>query len=109
MVWISHPICPPSVAEPPPRQIFLVLAAVVGVIVYRIAVKAAVAGAGDAFLSSQASIITSITASCISLVVIMILQNVSGGVVEFTKASGFVPPLSVVLANSKISVRCSRT
>ncbi|XP_038065839.1 anoctamin-4-like isoform X2 [Patiria miniata] len=56
-------------------MIFLVLAAVVGVIVYRIAIKTAVAASGDAFISSQASIITSITASCISLVVIMVLQN----------------------------------
>ncbi|XP_022079284.1 anoctamin-4-like isoform X4 [Acanthaster planci] len=56
-------------------MIFLVLAAVVGIIVYRIAIKAAVAASGAAFISSQASLITSITASCISLLVIMVLQN----------------------------------
>ncbi|XP_033629519.1 anoctamin-4-like isoform X7 [Asterias rubens] len=56
-------------------MIFLVLAAVVGVIVYRIGIKAAVAASSAGIISSNASIITSITASCISLVIIMILQN----------------------------------
>ncbi|XP_072017851.1 anoctamin-4-like isoform X2 [Amphiura filiformis] len=55
-------------------MICLVLASVMGIIVYRIAVRAAIAAVSDNFISSQASIITSCTASGISLIIIMSLQ-----------------------------------
>ena len=58
-------------------QISLVLASTLAIIVYRIAIKVTIAAVSDTLISSNASIITSITASGISLVVIMLLQIVS--------------------------------
>ncbi|XP_071943623.1 anoctamin-4-like isoform X4 [Antedon mediterranea] len=55
-------------------MISLVFAAVLGVIVYRIAVRAAIAAVSDDLIASQASLITSLTASCISVTIIIILQ-----------------------------------
>nr|XP_054774669.1 anoctamin-4-like [Lytechinus pictus] len=50
------------------------MAAVMTVIIYRIVVKAAIFSIDQEFISSFSSIITSVTASCISLILIMILQ-----------------------------------
>ncbi|XP_033101600.1 anoctamin-4-like isoform X5 [Anneissia japonica] len=55
-------------------MISLVFAAVLGVIIYRIAVRAALAAVSDSLIASQASLITSLTASCISVTVIVLLQ-----------------------------------
>ncbi|XP_063970934.1 anoctamin-4-like isoform X11 [Lytechinus pictus] len=55
-------------------MILLVMAAVMTVIIYRIVVKAAIFSIDQEFISSFSSIITSVTASCISLILIMILQ-----------------------------------
>ncbi|XP_030844356.1 anoctamin-4-like isoform X4 [Strongylocentrotus purpuratus] len=55
-------------------MILLVMAAVMTVIVYRIVVKTAIFAIDQEFISSYASIITSVTASMISLILIMILQ-----------------------------------
>ncbi|XP_072016896.1 anoctamin-4-like [Amphiura filiformis] len=57
-------------------MIALVIAAVLGIIIYRIAVNVAFSTMSDDFVSSQASLFTSITASLISLLIIMILQQV---------------------------------
>ncbi|KAJ8032027.1 Anoctamin-4 [Holothuria leucospilota] len=57
-------------------MILLVVAAVVAVIIYRIAVKVALARTGSEFVSSMSSIVTSCTASAISVIIIMILQNI---------------------------------
>nr|XP_006823057.1 PREDICTED: anoctamin-4-like [Saccoglossus kowalevskii] len=54
----------------------LVLACVLGVIVYRIAVSSAIAATASGFVSSYSSIITTCTASVINLVLIMILNKI---------------------------------
>ncbi|XP_071829205.1 anoctamin-4-like isoform X4 [Apostichopus japonicus] len=56
-------------------MILLVVAAVVAVIIYRIAIKVALARTDSEFVSSMSSIVTSCTASLISIIIIMILQN----------------------------------
>ncbi|XP_071483515.1 anoctamin-4-like isoform X8 [Diadema antillarum] len=55
-------------------MIMLVMAAVMTVIIYRIAVKSAIFSIDQEFIASYSSIITSVTASLISLILIMILQ-----------------------------------
>ncbi|XP_070544484.1 anoctamin-4-like isoform X5 [Ptychodera flava] len=57
-------------------MILLVLACVLGVVVYRIAVSAAIASTGDDFASTYSSLITTVTASCINLVLILILNRI---------------------------------
>ncbi|XP_077999893.1 anoctamin-4-like isoform X2 [Glandiceps talaboti] len=57
-------------------MIALVLACVFGVIVYRIAVSAAIAATGNDFASSYSSLITTCTASVINLTLILILNRI---------------------------------
>lgn len=58
------------------RQILVVLAAVLGTIIYRISIVSAVYGGSGGFLKKHAKIVTTITAATINLIMIMILTRV---------------------------------
>ena len=58
------------------RQLLLVIAAVFGVIVYRLAVMTLFQRTGDIFWLKSAKIVTSITAATLNLIIIMIMNQV---------------------------------
>lgn len=58
-------------------MICIVLAAVLGTIIYRISVVAVIYGGGNEFVKQHAKIFTTITAATINLIIIMILTRVS--------------------------------
>lgn len=60
-----------------PTQILVVLAAVLGTIIYRISIVSAVYSGSGGFLKTHAKIFTTITAATINLIIIMILTRVS--------------------------------
>lgn len=62
---------------PNPSQVALVIACVIGVIVYRVAMNAVFYSFNVSYVKSYAKILTSVTAACINLVVILILSRVS--------------------------------
>ncbi|XP_072017644.1 anoctamin-4-like isoform X2 [Amphiura filiformis] len=68
-------------------MICLVLASVIAIIIYRIAIKVTIAAVSENIISSNASLITSCTASLLSLVVIMLLQilydKIATGLTDF--------------------------
>ena len=57
-------------------QMAIVLIAVVGVIIYRIAIAAVLSTTGEGVVKGRAGLIASATAACINLVIIFILNFV---------------------------------
>lgn len=60
-----------------PLQIFVVLGAVLGTIIYRISLVAVIYSSAGTYLRDHAKIFTSMTAALINLIIIMILTKVS--------------------------------
>lgn len=58
-------------------QILVVLAAVLGTIIYRISVVSAVYGGSGGFVRTHAKLFTTMTAATINLIIIMILTRVN--------------------------------